>query len=322
MDEKLNHATLYRFIRQENLGEAPEGPVKDRRRFEAAYPNEIWQCDILHGPLARETGTGAKRKAYLCAIMDDHSRLIVHAEFYMTETFESLKRCLKAAIERRGIPQKFYVDNGACYRSTNLEQILAGLGVALTHSRPYTPQGRGKIERWFRNVRQSFIPEHGEDGQLLQNLNERLFSWVDAYNASVHSVTKTIPEARFKANLSCVRPAPPDLISHFRLSEQRKVKKDRSIQLNGRLFEAPVRLIDKAVELRFHPETPEDVEIFYEGLSFGPARLLDARLNARLGRDFEGRGAKPPTEAPVLLAENAVRGGQLFGRDPGEDAQL
>ena len=314
--DRINDATLYRFIRQEKLSDPREGLTKDRRRFEAAYPNEIWQCDIMHGPLARETTDGPKRKAYLCAIMDDHSRLIVHAQFYMQETFSSLKDCLRRAIEQRGIPQKFYVDNGACYRSTNLEQILAGLGVALTHSRPYTPQGRGKIERWFGSIRRSFIPESGEDGQNLLDLNERLWTWVDRYNSTLHSVTKATPYNRFKANLSCVRPAPSDLINHFRLSECRKVKKDRTIQLNGRLLEAPVRLIDKTVELRYHPESPDDVEIIHEGLSYGRAVPLDSQLNARVGRDFgEGHGAAKTAVTDKVDVPPILRGGLLFGQE-------
>lgn len=310
--DKLNLATVYRYIRQEKLSEGVAQPV-DRRRFEAAYPNEIWQCDVMHGPLARTTETDSKRKAYLCAIMDDHSRLVVHAEFYLTETFASLKDALRRAIERRGIPQRFYVDNGACYRSTNLEQILAGLGVQLIHSRPYTPQGRGKIERWFRTVRDGFIAQSGEDGQVLAALNERLASWVDTYNERVHSSTGQSPATRFKANLACVRPAPADLLRHFRLTETRRVKKDRSIALQGRLFEAPPRLIDRSVELRFHPEAPLEVEIFHEGLSHGMATVLDALVNGRVGREGGTPKSKAPSsQLPVPEASPMPRGGQLF----------
>jgi transposase InsO family protein len=313
--DKLNTATIYRFMRQEKLSEGEAKPV-DRRRFEAAFPNEIWQCDVMHGPLARAAATDAKRKAYLCAIMDDHSRLVVHAEFYLAETFASLKDALRRAIERRGIPQRFYVDNGACYRSTNLDQILAGLGVQLIHSRPYTPQGRGKIERWFRTVRDDFLAQSGEGGQTLVALNERLAAWVETYNERVHSSTGQSPAARFKANLACVRPSPPDLLRHFRLTESRRVKKDRSIMLGGRLFEAPPKLIDRSVELRFHPESPLEVEIFHDGLSYGMATVLDARINARIRRDVAavpptpGRDAAPP---PPQSSPSEVKGGQLFG---------
>ena len=105
----------------------------------------------------------------------------------------------------------------------------------------------------------------------MTTLNERLTSWIEEYHSKEHSVIKTTPEARFKANLSCIRPAPKDLLSHFRFSEQRKVKRDRTFQLNSKIFEAPIALIDRTIELRFHPEEPDQVEIFYEGLSYGAA---------------------------------------------------
>jgi putative transposase len=312
-NEKLNSATIYRFMRQEKLSDPQTAAQADRRRYEASFPNQIWQCDVMHGPLVREAEGSPKKKSYLFAIMDDHSRLIIHASFCLNETFESLKHCLYQAIAKRGLPQKFYVDNGSCYRASNLEQILAGLGVGLTHSRPFLPQGRGKIERWFRNVRESFLALHAEDGILMTTLNERLATWIEEYHAKEHSVIKTTPENRFKANLSCIRPAPKDLLSHFRFSEQRKVKRDRTFQLNSKIFEAPIALIDRTIELRFHPEEPDQVEIFYEGLSYGTATLLDAHINSRLGRDF-GEPRDRSIAHPMTSPESpTIKSGQLFG---------
>lgn len=308
--DELNLASVYRFIRNEKLNEIKAVP-NDRRRFEAAFPNEIWQCDVMHGPLVK-MDSGPQRKAYLCAIMDDHSRLVVHAQFYLSEAFDSLKDCLKQAVTRRGLPSKFYVDNGACYKAHHLEQILASLGIALTHSRPYTPQGRGKIERWFRYVRQDFLPNHAHKPRSLTDLNEELEGWVDGYNGKVHSVTKMTPYDRFKQNLACVRPAPADLIDHFRKVEHRRVKRDRSLQLHGRHFEAPVGLIDRTVELRFHPETPDEVEIFFEGFSHGAASVLDPHVNVRVGRDWGDSGPRLGRQEEVTSEEETIPTGRLF----------
>lgn len=143
-DESINKATVYRFIRQENL-KAVSKDAQDRRRFEAETSNDVWQCDVLHGPLVVVEGQAALKKAYLLAIIDDHSRFIIHAAFYLSETFETLKDALHQAVARRGLPRKFYVDNGACYRSDQLERILSCLGIQLSHSPPYRPQGRGKL---------------------------------------------------------------------------------------------------------------------------------------------------------------------------------
>lgn len=315
MDEHVNLSSVYRFLKQEDLTSLnKEAP--DRRHFEAELPNEIWQSDILHGPQARVNGVN--KKMYLCAIMDDHSRLIVHAEFYESETLESLKDCLKKAVSKRGLPQKLYVDNGACYKAIHLEQVAAILGIALKHSRPYIPQGRGKIERWFRNVRDNFL-SHYDTVKPLSNLNEQLDSFVDEYNNKIHSSTRETPYERYRKNLECVRPAPQNLDDYFRLIEYRRVKKDRSFQLSGLLFEAPVVLIDKKVELRFSRGEPTKVEIFFNNQSFGFAVILDANVNARVGREWmkDKAAAKltalstPPPPAPP-------QGGKLFDGAPRE----
>ncbi len=304
-NEELNNSSLYRFLRQERLSEL-NTVAEDRRRFETEFPNEMWQCDVLHGPNVKFDG--ATKKTYLCAIIDDHSRLMVHAQFYLSENLGALKDCLKQAVQKRGLPQKFYTDNGACYRAINLEQITACLGIALHHSRPYTPQGRGKIERWFKNIRDSFLPLV-TDVTRIQDLNERLDDWVSTYNNRVHGTTKESPFDRYRKNMSCVRPAPLKLIEYFRRVEFRKVKKDRTFSLKGDVFEAPVVLIDKRVELKFHDENTEEIEIFFDNRSFGSAVKLDARANAKVGRDWS-KGHEKPVDLVTDLEPK--KSGQLF----------
>lgn len=312
-DDAVNKATIYRFLRQENLTKVSDDAV-DRRRFEAAHSNEIWQCDVLHGPMVQVEGSAASKKAYLMAIIDDHSRLVVHAEFYLSETFDTLKSALRAAVSRRGVPQKFYVDNGACYRSEQLDRILASLGIALSHSRPYKPQGRGKIERWFKNIRDSFLPMIG-GAPTLQALNDALDAFVDDYNNTDHSSTKETPYQRYRNDLACVRPAPERLMDYFRRREQRRVKKDRTVQVQGRVFEVPAKLIDKTVDLLFHDDNPGEVEVCHQGLTYGRAVPLDLAVNASVGRDWgEGgdkRRAKTKAVAPPAAAP-APSGGNLF----------
>jgi len=308
----FNRASIYRFIKNEKLSEAGAADV-DRRRFEAEFPNDIWQCDVMHGPMVKVPG-GAKRKSYLIAIMDDHSRLIVGAQFLLSETYESLRLCLRQAIERRGLPRKFYVDNGACYRADALEQTLALLGIALTHSRPYIPEGRGKIERWFRSVRMNFLPLNTSEGTSLEQIQERLATWVDGYNTSLHSSLQTTPEKRFCAGIACVRPAPKDLLAYFRTVEVRRVKKDRTIRLGGKIFEVPLGLMNKNVQARFHDDTPEDVEIYFEDRSYGVVRLVDTHVNSRVGR--AGLPTKRTSDLLEMRSETQQppRSGELFGR--------
>lgn len=305
IDEKVNMASLYRFLEKENLTELNTS-AEDRRRWESELSNETWQCDVLHGPKVRIDGI--MKKTYLCAIIDDHSRLITHAQFYLSEGLDSLKHCLKEAVQKRGLPQKFYVDNGACYRAGNLEQITASLGISLYHSRPYVPQGRGKIERWFKSVRECFLPLLSGVSDL-GILNDKLEAWIYEYNNRIHGTTKQPPLTRYTANMSCVRPAPAKIIDYFRFIEIRRVKKDRTFRLRGKYYEAPVSLIDKRIELKFHENNLDGIEIFFDNRSFGFAVPLDEHLNSKIGRDWSKQHVK---DLEILTTVSTLPSGELF----------
>jgi len=314
-DDVVNRATIYRFIRKECKPTNPDEGV-DRRRFEAEHSNDIWQCDFLHGPMMLVDGSSTLRKSYLLAIIDDHSRLIIFAKFYDTEGFSALKDGLREGVSRRGIPQKFYVDNGACYRADDLERICACLGTSLSHSRPYTPQGRGKIERWFKNIRDSFLPMLPATASMLDDLNERLDTFVHEYNNTKHSSIDAAPYERYRADLACIRPAPDRLMDYFRSHEYRRVKKDRTVQLNRSVYEVSAKLIDKTVDLLFHPDQLDDIEIKYQNISYGKAVPINLVANAQGGRDW-GTKVHPKTEpqrAPrqELVEPEAPKGGKLF----------
>jgi putative transposase len=285
----LSLSTAYRILTQEKLDSAAlhkRAPV-DRRRYEAEFPNDIWQSDIMHGPLVK--GTGKRRKAYLIAILDDHSRFITHGEFFSSEKLESWLQVFRQALLTRGLPRKLYVDNGAAFRSRHLERICASLGIALIHSRPYTPQGRGKIERFFRTVRSRFISRLDDQPDTLAQLNERFQHWLETdYLHRVHSVTAMTPFNRFAAHLEMIREAPADLTDHFRKEVRRRVSKDRVVTIDGRLFEAPVQLIGERVTLLFNDDRPERVEIFCKGQSCGLLRPVDLVVNTLVKRTKNG----------------------------------
>jgi transposase InsO family protein len=278
----LNNSTVYRFLHQQNLIHPQAKKPVDRRKFEAELPNDLWQSDVMHGP--RVDINGKMRKSYLIAIIDDHSRLIAHGQFYPSEALASYLDAFENALAKRGLPRKLYVDNGAAFRSRHLEYICASLAIALIHSKPYTPQGRGKIERFFKTVRVQFLP--GFNGQTLTELNEAFDGWLsDIYHQRKHSSTKQSPFERFAANLQCLRAAPDNLYDYFRKVARRKVNKDRSITLNGRLFEAPVALIGKRVELLYHDNQPQQVEVKYQNESFGMLAPVNLNVNCRIKRD-------------------------------------
>ena len=281
---ELGLTTVYRLFHQHGLMNGQSSPAIDRRRFEAESPNDIWQSDTMHGPMV--LFDDKRRKTYLFAFIDDMSRLILHAQFYLSEKLDSFLDALRQALLKRGLPRKFYVDNGPAFRSRHLEEITASLGIALVHSRPYKPQGRGKIERWFRTVRTQFIP--GFRGKTLQEINEALECWIrDVYHGRTHSATGQSPLRRFADHMQCIRQAPKDLEDYFRKRARRRVAKDRTLSLNGKLYEAPVHLIGRQVTVLYHDHDPARVEITLTGKSYGFLTPLDLHVNCRVRRHHD-----------------------------------
>jgi len=90
-------------------------------------------------------------QVFLQATLDDASRLIPHAQFYPNQGLDSFLDCLRQAVAARGLPTRLYMDNAKIYRSPQLARIAAGIGILIVHTPPYQPEGRGKIERWFRS---------------------------------------------------------------------------------------------------------------------------------------------------------------------------
>ena len=308
--------SIYRLFARHGLGERHPKPV-DRRKFEAELPNDLWQSDWLHGPKI-ESG-GMLRKTYLFAILDDHSRLVTHAQFYLSESIDSFRDCIIQAIEKRGLPRRLYTDNGSAFRTHQLRYACARLGIALLHSRPGIPEGRGKIERFFRTVRSQLLPLLTE-AKRLEDLNAGLRQWLDSdYQVRPHSGTGRSPLKRYLEHLHAIRPAPKNLRDYFRIPAIRKVDKDRTVSLAGRLFEAPVGLIGRSVTLLYHKEDPLRVEVLLDEKSYGLLVPLDPSVNSRVRRtarqDIELLAADDQSSPP-----QPYRGGSLFGEPLDEQA--
>lgn len=305
-------STIYRLFKQRGLMRKDE-ILEDRRRYEAELPNDIWQSDAMHGP--RVEVDGKSRKTYLFAVLDDMSRLICHAEFFLNERVETYIGALRSALKKRGLPRKLYVDNGPAFRSRQLGFATASLGIALIHSKPYTPQGRGKIERFFRTLRMQFLSVC-PDGMTLPALNEALSGWIEGYHKTVHSSTRQTPLNRYLQHAHLLREAPKDLDDAFRLQAVRRVDRDRTVSLHGRLYEAPVALIGKMLTLLYHPEDPARVEALHEGRPQGMLVMLDLHVNCRVRRQSSRVDLKPDVDAlPAGEKPDTEKyaGGRLFG---------
>jgi len=308
-DFKASPQTIYRVFQKHGL-HVKQLKQDDSRKFQAELPNDLWQSDCMHGPLV--THSGKSHKAYLFAIIDDCSRLITHAQFYLHENIEAYVHCLQTALAKRGLPRKLYLDNGAAFRSHQLQYSTASLGIALIHARPYRPQGKGKIERWFKTVQMIFLPTLPAE-LTLEQLNERLFRWInEEYHKTVHSVIKQTPFDCYSDNLHLIRKAPDNLSDHFRKQTKRRVNKDRTVSLNGRDYEAPLGLMGKTVTLRYHDSDLLRIEVFDNEKSMGFLSPLNPQINVSVKRDHITTYKTEVSKIQTSDSQIKYSGGKLF----------
>jgi transposase InsO family protein len=287
LPDAVSYATIYRFLKSRGLLGRDTRREPERKRFAYETVNTLWQGDVAAGPYLR---VGNKKVAtFLFAFIDDCSRLVPFAQFSTSEKFEPLKVVLKEAILRRGIPKMIYVDNGKIYRSEQLQLACAALGIALINTKPYDPQSKGKIERFFLTVRQRFLPlVKDEHLKSLDNLNRSFWQWLEKdYHRQVHSALGMSPLDKFMSQFSQVKMVsdPAALEPLFFKREERRVHHDATISINKRLFEVPPQLIGNRIEVRFDPEKLDKVFIFVGGKEVGVAKPVEFSVNARAKRE-------------------------------------
>jgi putative transposase len=282
--------TIQRHLARAGLPWRGVGPPEAFGRFEASRPNELWIGDALHGPVL-----GA-RKTYLFAFIDDHSRVLVGYRWGFSEDTLRLEAALRFAMASRGIPESIYVDNGSSFVSHQLLRACASLGIVLVHSRPGRPQGRGKIERFFRVVREQFLLELDHaDVEGLDELNRLFSAWVESvYHRAVHSETGQAPLERFLAAGAPEAAGPERLREAFLWAEFRRVTKTATVGLLGNQYEVDAALVGERVELVFDPADLSDIEVRFAGRPMGKAAPY------RIGRHVHPAArpeAGPPTPA-------------------------
>jgi transposase InsO family protein len=323
-DLELAPATVHRLLSRAGLMDRkPETPTSnDRRRFSFEKAGELWMSDVMHGPPVAVEGK-RKRKTYLISFLDDATRVIPYAAFALGENVACFMPVFEQAIRRRGIPKRLYVDNGAAYRSQHLSLVCAKLGITLIHARPYQPAGKGKKERWYREVRRQCLATLREqDTASLDALNRRLWSWVEGeYHLAPHKgLDGETPLDRWARVSDEVRLPEPhiDLGDLFLFEDKRKVHKDRTVSLGGVIYEVDAALVGETVTLRFDPaRAGKAIQVWHKGKKVGLARRIDAYANCFVKRDNEVRstfridGEAPPAPPEGLRLRD-------FGND-GDD---
>jgi len=302
----LPRSTVHRLLARHGLmrKRLDEPTDLDRRRFAFERAGQLWMSDVMHGP-AVTVGERTRRKTYLIAFIDDATRVIPAAAFALAENTAAFLPVFKQAILRRGFCERFYVDNGAQFRSHHLAIVCAKLGVALIHARPYRPQGKGKIERFFRSLRAQLLTRlTPEDTTSLEALNRRLAVWVEGeYHQTPHrGLDGQTPLERWAQTAGEVRfPEPTlDLDDVFLFETTRKVQKDRTVSLNGTLYEVDAALVGERVTLRYDPSAPpgRPVQVFHDNQQTPPAKPVDVYANCFVKRHRPSWTLTPDAPAP------------------------
>ncbi len=273
--DQIALTTFCRFVREYELLKEDVSGNKRRLAFSMQYANQLWQADTMFGPHVQ------RRQVKLIAFIDDASRVLSHGEFFFDENAESMIQALRAAFYKRGVPEQLLVDNGSIYCCQEITLICARVGCILRHTAVRDAAAKGKIERFFRRVRDQFLVQK-LDLSSLAELNKQFTHWVEhEYNAAPHSTLGMKPIDRFGMDLSRIRFLSPseDTDELFYAEAIRTVKKDNTFSFRGDRYETPVDLRGEKVELRYERGRKGAVIVYDKGRRIGQARLLDAVAN-------------------------------------------
>ena len=307
VSQDISRSSLSRLVsaqcmrREERLMTKMEGKSL---KFEFFHPLECVQADCLHGPTIPGPD-GKATKAILIAFIDDATRRIVYAEFTNSEHSLAFEKGIRHILMAYGRIGRLYVDNGSTFVSLQTSRILDTLQIHLIHSTPHRPQGRGKIERYFRTVRDGFLrPLEVASIKGFDDLNLRFRTWLESeYHRNPHNglYNQTPMEAWLdKARLIRVFPETTDLERVFYHECHRRVAKDQTVTLDKKLFEVPSSLIGKKVCLRYNPhQASPTVELWFDGKNYGDCRRLDAYANTRVRRTEKKKREVPVTPHQV-----------------------
>jgi transposase InsO family protein len=283
-DPPVHYNTLLRVIKGQGWL-AVNSRTDLRKAYEVDHVNDLWVCDFMHGPPIR-TGNRSV-KAILCAIIDDHSRMVVGHAFSASETISSLTLVLKEAFLSYGIPKRLYVDNAASFSSQLLARSCALAGISLIHSKPYDSPSRGKVERLFRTIRDRFL-SGVQKGVSLEQLNEAFWLWLQHdYHHKLHTGIDQRPIDRYNASVGTVpirRLSKAELDEIFLIRHERVVNNDATISFKGCLYEVPPAYIRHRIEIRHPVDDPHELYLYDNGVRVGRIKLLDKKENARTFR--------------------------------------
>jgi transposase InsO family protein len=257
-----SYASVKRFMQAHDLRKRPRrGPAqslgaqqaehrfhtREVRSYQSEYVQGLWHLDFHHGSLRVLRPEGRWVYPVLLGILDDHSRLVPHAQWYLAEGAEALVHGLSQAFQKRGLPRALLTDNGSAMLAAETRQGLRRLGIVHETTLPYSPYQNGKQEAFWNQIEGRLLPmlEAAADLTLAQ-LNEATSAWVEMeYHRHPHrELNRRTPLQCFLEDRDVGRPAPDSeqLREAFTAETTRTPRRsDGTLSLAGRRFEIPSR---------------------------------------------------------------------------------
>ena len=297
--EAVSPTTVRRLLAERGLDRVslragPDAP--QRLRWEAEHAGALWHGDVCHGPVLIR---GSRREPLrIHGLLDDQSRFVVALEAHTSEREDDMLGLLVAAVRRHGAPDALYLDNGSTYSGKALATACARLGVSLIHAKPYDPQARGKMERFWRSLREALI-DHLDRELSLDDIQARLDTYLAThYHPVPHgSLAGGTPEGRWVAKKTRFI-TDAELAAALTIRSRRRVSKDCVLSIDGRAFEVRQGfLAGRVVEVQscLVAGLAPSVRVEHDGASYA-LRPLDVRENAKVRRP--ARGKAPAQKIP------------------------
>lgn len=311
-----SYASLRRYLLAHDLpkqrrrsgteGERRAGESLERREvrsYEAEYVGGLWHLDFHHGSHKILKASGEWVRPLLLAILDDRSRLLCHAQWYLDETAQSLVHGLVQAFLKRGLPRTLLSDNGSAMLARETREGLERLSILQQTTLPYSPYQNGKQEVFWAQVEGRLLAMlEGQTDLTLALLNEATQAWIEMeYQRRVHTETQQAPLTRWLDGPAVLRPCPgvEELRLAFTASHTRAQRQsDGTVSLEGIRFEIPS-----------HFRALRRVDLRYASWDLGQVWLMDETAGAPLARIYpldrarNAEGLRRPLEVPRPVAQ-------------------
>jgi len=301
--DKVSAPTVRRLYKAHGLrrcAASPSGGSKTRLRWQASLPGALWHGDVCHLTTCEVNGKTTPIRIH--GLLDDASRYVIALEAHSTEKEVDMLELLMDALRRHGKPDALYLDNGSTYRGEILKTACARLDITLLHAKPYDPEARGKMERFWRTLRQALL-RYLDGVASLQDINARLRAFLDKrYHLAPHAglmgkspakvyATKPVGEGAIDENA---------LRAALTVRSRRRVSSDNVLSLDGVAWELDqgylAGQVVPVVQCFAAPDEPPWVEHESKRLQLRP---VDPIKNARRKRPPRGGPVAPKPKRPV-----------------------